>query len=255
MNFKKIPGTRKYLGIGSFMKKQVILTAAKVPFQIRVETFTKYSPFSTRSSSLHVMVLHFAFLQFFQGKQQGETTACVKKYTVTIGPLISSLKFYYSVPANWVLAHSEEHVVLLLSKTDAGCVRISTGGTPALWVKNAMATTAIPRGTAVIISSAPLSCGNADLTCTHHFFQSSEILFLEGCRVRSFSYLQWIYLSLTSNTSGLGKGWQELNWLTSYSKMYSCHNNIYFWWHGGCEIIGCGLCNTGWFWNLTDYVF
>jgi len=60
------------------MKMQLILTAAKVPFQIRVDTFTKYSPFSIMSSSLHVIVLHFTFLQFFKGKQQGEATACIK---------------------------------------------------------------------------------------------------------------------------------------------------------------------------------
>lgn len=66
------------MSIGSFVKMQLILTAAKVPFQIRVDTFTKYSPFRIMSSSLHVMVLHFTDLQFFQGKQHGEARACIK---------------------------------------------------------------------------------------------------------------------------------------------------------------------------------
>lgn len=93
---------------------QLILTAAKVPFQIWVDMFTKYSPFSVMSSSLHVMVLHFTFLQFFRGnskkRQQHPLKINFKKRSCNIQNFCPCL--CHSVHTNQVLAGcAKEHVV------------------------------------------------------------------------------------------------------------------------------------------------
>lgn len=101
----------------------------------------------------------------------------------------------------------EELAPFLLSKADAVCVRISIGCTPGTVNEECHPHHSCPhRYSSGLLGSALHPCstgGTAGLT--HQFFGSSEILFCERCRIRSFSYLQWIYLSLTSNTSGLRK--------------------------------------------------
>lgn len=57
---------------------KAILTAAKVQFQILVDTLMVYSPLMGRSVSLQVMLLHEAVLQFFQvgvNSKRGERVA------------------------------------------------------------------------------------------------------------------------------------------------------------------------------------
>lgn len=56
-----------------------------------------------------------------------------------------------------------------------------------------------------LLTSAQKVLLTVALSFTHQFFGSSEVLFCERWRIRSFPYLQWIYLGITSNTSGLEK--------------------------------------------------